>query len=70
MLGLQGKCIFDLRKINSIKAFQIYLTGVVVYKTDSPGDSFKLSPGMAIEFKEIGDKETEMLRGYIRRALD
>jgi hypothetical protein len=49
---------------------QIYLKGVVVYKTVSLGDSLKLPSGMAIEFKEIGDKETEMLRGYIRRALD
>jgi len=49
---------------------RIYLRGVVVYETSPLGDSLKLPPGMAIEFKEIGDKETEILRGYIRRALD
>ncbi len=49
---------------------KIYLTGVVVYETSPLSDSSKLPPGMAIEFKEIGDKEIEMLRGYIKRAQD
>jgi hypothetical protein len=49
---------------------KIYLTGVVVYETRALNDSSKLPPGMAIEFKEIGDKETGMLRSYIKRALD
>lgn len=49
---------------------QIYLTGVVVYETSPLSDSLKLPPGMAIEFKEIGDKETTILRSYIRRALN
>jgi Tfp pilus assembly protein PilZ len=49
---------------------QIYLKGVVVYKTVSLGVSSKLPPGMAIEFKEIGDKEKGTLRSYIKRALD
>jgi Tfp pilus assembly protein PilZ len=49
---------------------KIYLTGVVVYETDPPSDSYKLPPGMAIEFKEIGDKEAEMLRRYVKRARD
>jgi Tfp pilus assembly protein PilZ len=49
---------------------KIYLTGVVVYETSPLSDSSKLPPGMAIEFKEIGDKETEILRSYIRRALN
>ena len=49
---------------------KIYLTGVVVYETSPLSDSSKLPPGMAIEFKEIGDKETGMLRSYIKRALD
>jgi Tfp pilus assembly protein PilZ len=49
---------------------RIYLTGVVVYEKSPLSDSLKLPPGMAIEFKEIGNKETKMLRGYIQRALD
>jgi Tfp pilus assembly protein PilZ len=49
---------------------KIYLTGVVVYETSPLSDSLKLPPGMAIEFKEIGHKETAKLRSYIRRALD
>jgi hypothetical protein len=49
---------------------QINLTGSVVYVTSPLSDSLKLPPGMAIEFKEIGDKEIEMLRGYIQRALN
>jgi Tfp pilus assembly protein PilZ len=49
---------------------KIYLTGVVVYETSPLSDSSKLPHGMAIEFKEIGDKEKEMLRGYIERAQD
>jgi len=49
---------------------KIYLTGVVVYETSSLSNSSKLPPGMAIEFKEIGDKETRMLQSYIKRAQD
>jgi hypothetical protein len=49
---------------------QINLMGGVVYVTSPLNDSLKLPPGMAIEFKEIGDKEKEMLRGYIQKALD
>jgi Tfp pilus assembly protein PilZ len=49
---------------------KIYLTGVVVYETSPLSDYSKLPPGLAIEFKEIGDKETGMLRSYIKRALD
>ena len=49
---------------------KIYLTGVVVYETSPLNSSSKLPPGMAIEFKAIGDKEIKMLRGYIQRALD
>ena len=44
---------------------RICLIGVVVYKNDPFGDTSKLPPGMAIEFKEIPDEETEMLRSYI-----
>jgi len=44
------------------------LTGVVVYKNDPFGDTSKLPPGMAIEFKEIPDEETQMLRSYIERV--
>jgi Tfp pilus assembly protein PilZ len=49
---------------------QINVMGAVVYGTSPLSDSSKLPPGMAIEFKEIGGKETEMLRGYIQRALN
>jgi hypothetical protein len=49
---------------------RIYLKGIVVYERNPLSDCSKLPPGMAIEFKETGDKEKEMLRGYIQRALD
>lgn len=49
---------------------KIYLTGVVVYETSPLSDSYKLPPGMAIEFKEIRDKEIEVLRRYVKRALN
>lgn len=49
-------------------ASRIHLTGVVVHKKDPFDETSKLPPGMAIEFKEIGDKETEMLRSYTQTA--
>jgi Tfp pilus assembly protein PilZ len=52
-LGIEGK---------------IYLTGVVVYATSPLSASSKLPPGMAIEFKEIGDKEKGTLQSYIKKA--
>ena len=48
---------------------QICLTGIVAYETSRHSESSKLPLGMAITFKEIGDKETEMLRSYIQKAL-
>jgi Tfp pilus assembly protein PilZ len=50
-------------------ASKIYLTGVVLYETSPLSASSKLPPGVAIEFKEIGDKEIGLLRNYIKRAL-
>lgn len=50
-------------------ATKIYLTGVVLYETSPLSASSKMPPGMAIEFKEIGDKEIGLLRNYIKRAL-
>ena len=52
------------------EGISINLTGVVLYKKDPSGETSKLPPGMAIEFKEIRDKETEMLRSYISRVPD
>lgn len=45
---------------------RIHLTGVVIYKN---GDTFRLPPGIAIEFQKIGDEEAKTLRSYIGEAL-
>jgi len=47
---------------------RINLTGVVVYKKDPFGETSKLPPGMAIEFRKVRDEETEMLRSFIQGA--
>jgi Tfp pilus assembly protein PilZ len=46
---------------------RLNLRGVVVYKSDPFGDTSKLPPGMAVEFREIGDKEAGVLRSYIQK---
>ncbi|MCL5023801.1 MAG: PilZ domain-containing protein [Nitrospirae bacterium] len=48
---------------------RIHLTGVVVRKSDPFDDTPKRPSGMAVQFKEIRDEETEILRGFIQRAL-
>lgn len=48
----------------------INLTGTVVYKKDPSGGTSKLPAGMAIEFKKVSEKETDMLRSYISKIPD
>lgn len=48
----------------------INVTGVVLYNKGSSAGTSKLPPGMAIEFRETGEKEIEMLRSYISKVPD
>lgn len=47
----------------------IRLRGVVVYVKGLFSSVFKYPPGMAVEFKGIGETEAESLRSYVERAL-
>jgi CheY-like chemotaxis protein len=47
----------------------IQLKGVIVHVQDLFGDFLKLSPGMAIEFSNLGKEESEALRKYVQNAM-
>ncbi len=46
----------------------VHLKGVVLYERDHIGDTSRLPPGMAIEFRGIGTEEVEMLQRYIQNV--
>jgi CheY-like chemotaxis protein len=45
------------------------LKGTVIYIKGISGDIFKIAPGMAIEFKNVTDDESAMLKTYITELL-
>lgn len=45
----------------------IHVTGVVLYKKEPLGKASKLPPGMAVEFKQVAEKDIRILREYIRK---
>ncbi len=46
----------------------IHLTAIVVYKKDPFGETSKLPPGMAVEFKKVRNEHAEVLRSFIQRV--
>lgn len=47
----------------------VSLKGTVIYVKDLHGDLFKIAPGMAIEFKDLTNNDSAMLRSYITELL-
>ncbi|UCE79097.1 MAG: response regulator [Nitrospiraceae bacterium] len=43
--------------------------GVVVHVNDLFGDFLKMSPGMAIQFSELGKQESEAFNQYVQKAI-
>ncbi len=46
----------------------VHLKGVVLYERDHIGDTSKLPPGIAVEFRGIEAEEVEMLQRYIEKV--
>ena len=45
------------------------LSGTVIYVKGVWGDMFRIPPGMALEFKNLRDAESEKLRACVKKHL-
>jgi CheY-like chemotaxis protein len=45
------------------------LRGIVIYTKTITGDIFKVAPGMAVEFQDVSEEDSEILRAYILELL-
>lgn len=45
------------------------LNATVVYRKGLYGDLFKNPPGMALQFRDLTDDETVLLRNYVRKLI-
>lgn len=63
-VGSTVEIVLPLKDGKSIK-----LQGTVIYIKGLLGDVLKVSPGMAIEFKEIADREADILKKYIEDIM-
>jgi hypothetical protein len=54
----------------SLVGKRIHLSGLVLDKKNFLGKNATLQPGMAVEFKEITDEMTEILRNYVQKTPD
>ncbi len=55
--------------MNLHNGIPLHLEGTVVYTKGLFSSIFKYPPGMAIEFKGVGQHEIEVLRKYIKTSL-
>jgi Tfp pilus assembly protein PilZ len=63
-VGTEVEITLPLRDDKSLQ-----MRGTVIYVKCVSGDFFKIVPGMAIEFKEVSDNDTKILREYIIELL-
>ena len=55
--------------IEMMEGKSIHLTGIVIYQKDVYTNAFKFASGMAIEFKNLTAKTSEILKDYILNLL-
>ncbi|MDP1758705.1 MAG: PilZ domain-containing protein, partial [Thermodesulfovibrionales bacterium] len=55
--------------IEMMEGKSLHLTGIVIYQKDVYTNAFKFASGMAIEFKNLTAKTSEILKDYILNLL-